>query len=109
MLRYHGYRSSTKNETGTLVKDDLTFPLILQELAEHGEEHDLNLEIGIFKYSLINRGLSGLMKVVFVCLCRCGAYSVDNDRRFGANERGRTPLAAASTLCAGGVDSELKW
>ena len=74
MLRYHGYRSRTKNETGTLVKDDLTFPLILQELAEHGEEHDLNLEIGtvgycIFKYSLIDRGLSGLMKMVFVCLC----------------------------------------
>jgi len=66
VLRYHGYRSRTKNETGTLVKDDLTFPLILQELAEHGEKHDLNLEIGIFKYSLINRGLSGLMKVVFV-------------------------------------------
>jgi hypothetical protein len=69
VLRYHGYRSRTKNETGTLVKDNLTFPLILQELAEHGEKHDLNLEIGIFKYSLINRGLSGLMKVVFVCLC----------------------------------------
>ena len=51
VLRYHGHQCSNNSDDDDglmrmLVKENMTLPLILQELSEHGDELDLNLEFG---------------------------------------------------------------
>ena len=48
VLRYHGHLTNSHDDgqMRMLVNESSTLPLILQELAEHGEELALNLEPG---------------------------------------------------------------